>query len=134
MAATSLLLPLQLDMFSLEGLDEMLNFVEQTEASHQKNPLRILGGVASMVDVRFKWGFKYQERFQLEDRPRLRANGLTGERFWCGMLRERGDFRKAQGDHQSVLQFATYSDAAKDVLDLAREVTKRVPILANAGA
>ncbi len=131
LAATSLLMPLQLDVFSLEGLDELLLFVEQVEAVHQKKPLHILGGVATMVDQRFKWGLRFWEQPKLEDRPRLLVSGLTKERFWCGMLRQRSDFKRAQTNHRSVLDEASSSDAAKDIQQLAKEVTNPVSVLAH---
>ena len=126
LAATSLLIPLQLDVFSLEGLDELLLFVEQTELQHHKKPLRILGGVATMVDKRFTWGLRFWEQPKLEDRPRLLASGVTKERFWCGELRTRGDFKKAQANHRSVQAESSSSDAARDIQLLAKEVTSRV--------
>jgi chromosome partitioning protein len=126
LAATSLLIPLQLDVFSLEGLDEFIKFVEQTELRHQKKPLRIIGGVATLVNQRFRWGLRFLEQPKLDDRPRLLAAGVTKERFWCGVLRERSDFKKAQADHKSVLAEAPGSDAAKDIQLLAKEVISRV--------
>ncbi|HUY76567.1 MAG TPA: AAA family ATPase [Ktedonobacterales bacterium] len=134
LAATHLLLPLEYDMFSREGLVEFLGFVEQTEAMHQKRPVQILGGVATKVDMRFKWGFNYREKFNIGNHSRLLKSGLTEADFWCGVLRDRGDFQKAQGENKSVLQFARNSDAAKDVLKLAREVVRRVPTFAHADA
>ena len=128
LAATSVLIPLQLDVFSLEGLDEFLVVVGQTESAHQKKPLRILGGVATMVDQRFKWGSRCWEQPKLEDRPRLLASGVSKERFWCGVLRTRGDYRKAEANHRSILAEASNSDAAKDIHELAKEVISRVSL------
>ncbi|MEO7001475.1 MAG: AAA family ATPase [Ktedonobacterales bacterium] len=131
LAAKSLLIPLQLEVFSLEGLDALLGFIVQTETIHQKKPLQILGGVATRVDMRFRWGFRFRDRFDLQNRPRLQQSGLTDEQFWCGLLRERGEYKKSQAEHQSVLQYARRSDAADDIWQLAQEVTHRVPILTH---
>jgi chromosome partitioning protein len=135
LAATSLIIPLQLDLFSLEGLDELLKFIEHTEAAHQKKPLSIVGGVASMVDQRFRWGFRFweQPKLEMDKRPRLLASGLTPDSFWCAKIRHRVDFKKAQGEHRSVLTFAPHSDAATDISQLAQEVTHRVPVLVSNG-
>ena len=134
LAATSLLIPLQLDVFSLEGLDEFLHFVEHVELIHDKRQVQILGGVATMVDQRFKWGIKLWEppRLNIENRPRLVASGLDNDRFWCGKIRDRADFKKSQGEYKSVLKYAPHSDASKDIAQLAQEVMHRVPVLVNA--
>jgi hypothetical protein len=50
LAATSLLISLQLDVFSLEGLDEFLHIIEHVELIHEKSQVHILGGVAAKVD------------------------------------------------------------------------------------
>lgn len=133
LAATDLLIPLELDVFSLEGLDELLVFIDQSESKHQKQPVHILGGVATKVDMRFTWGLRLWEppKVQLADRPRLSQSGLTDEQFWCAKIRARGDFKKAQGEHQSILTYNRSSDAAKDIQHLAEEVTKRVPVLVD---
>lgn len=128
LAATSLLIPLQLEVFSLEGLSELVGFVEAAETTHEKRPVQILGGVATMVDQRFKWGLSYSGRFPkvASGIPRLMASDVSPQRFWCATIRERGDFRKAQAEHKSVLVQAPGSDAAKDLADLAKEVIARV--------
>jgi cellulose biosynthesis protein BcsQ len=95
--------------------------------------VQILGGVATKVDMRFTWGLRLWEppKLQLADRPRLSQSGLTDEQFWCAKIRARGDFKKAQGEHRSVLTYDHSSDAAKDIQHLAEEVTKRVPALVH---
>lgn len=131
LAATSLLIPLQLDLFSLEGLDELLKFVQEVEDSHGKRRINILGGVATMVDQRFRWGFRFLEQAKLDSRPRLVQSGITPDRFWCGIIRQRGDFKKAQADHKTVRSYASSSDATHDISALAKEVIQRVPVLVH---
>lgn len=130
LASTHLLMPLELDLFSLEGLEELLKFIERAETQHGKQPIKIFGGVATKVDVRFKWGVRFweQPRQKIGEYPRLQASGVNAGNFWCGRIRSRGDFKKAQAEHQSVLTYAPSSDAAKDIAALAQEVKSRVPI------
>lgn len=129
LASTYLLIPLELDVFSLEGLEELLLFVEQTEARHQKQPLHILGGAATKVDQRFKWALRFweQPKRTVGEYPRLQASGINAGNFWAGTIRNRGDFKKAQAEHQTAFTYALGSDAAKDSAILAEEVRNRVP-------
>lgn len=63
LASTSLLIPLQYDAFSLEGLNELVWFMESLEAQHLKQPVKVLGGVATVVDQRFRWGIRLGAQF-----------------------------------------------------------------------
>jgi chromosome partitioning protein len=127
-ASKSLLIPLQLDVFSLEGLEEMLDFLDQVESLHKRRPIQVLGGVATMVDQRFLLGMSFFKRFPkiaLSHR-RLHDGSINSETFWIGMLRQRVDFKKAIAEQQTIIRYAPHSDAAKDVSALAKEVTSRV--------
>jgi cellulose biosynthesis protein BcsQ len=128
LASTSLLIPLQLDLFSLEGLTELIKFVETSEVAHAKKLIHIVGGVATMVDMGFKWGLSYSGRFPkvAAGISRLNPPNPSSTPFWCATLRQRGDFRKAQAQHKSVLAFAPSSDAASDLRELKEEVVQRV--------
>lgn len=130
-ASGSLLIPLQLDVFSEEGLSELLTFLEKVEALHKRRPMQVLGGVATMVDQRFLLGQNYLKRFPKTalSHQRLVAAGITPSTFWCGVIRQRVDFKKALAERKTVLNLAPHSDAAKDVRQLAKEVIARVPAL-----
>ncbi|HEY7022668.1 MAG TPA: AAA family ATPase [Ktedonobacterales bacterium] len=129
LASTSLLIPLEYEVFSLEGLNEFVSFMESVEAQHLKQSVQVLGGVATVVDQRFRWGMRFGSQFPKKaELPRLLLSGLTPESFWCGTMRQRGDYKKAQAQHKSVLALARSSDASKDVLQLAKEVRNRVSV------
>ena len=129
LASTSVLIPLQYDVFSLEGLNEFLDFMGKGEARHLKQEIKVLGGVATVVDRRFTWGLRFSPQISAKaELPRLLSSGLTPNRFWCGTMRQRGDYRIAQGEHTSVLALKRSSDASKDVLHLAKEVKNRVTV------
>ncbi len=132
-ASNSLLVPLQLDNLSYEGLTDFLTFVEHVEAQHdRRQPIHVLGGVATVVDLRLNLSQKFKREIPqvASAHSRLRKSTLTAERFWCGELRRRVDYPRAIDERKSVavVRLGRSSDAAQDVLQLAREVNRRVPI------
>ena len=127
-AASHLLIPLELDLFSKEGIEELLSFVQRVETHHNKRPLRILGGVATMVDMRFGIGLGILSRLPkiVSGNPRLNLDQPVEAQFWVGRLRQRVDYKKALEQHKTVVTLSHGSDAARDILGLAKEVVRRV--------
>lgn len=127
-ASHYLLMPLQLDTLSFTGLKDLLRFVRDVEAVHKPHQLRVLGGVATMVDGRVKLAEHFKREIPKEalNQPRLQGTGLTPQHFWIGTLRDRTEFQKAVFAHQTVMRLDGGSDASKDVQQIAKEVTNRV--------
>lgn len=128
LAANHLLMPLQLDYLSYEGLTSFLDFVDRVETQNGKHPLRVLGGVATFVEQ----GLNLSRKF-VKDIPqvavshqRLSRVGMRADRFWSGQLRRRVDYPKAFDEHRTVLRLPGASDAKRDMRQLAKEVTQRV--------
>lgn len=131
-AAQYLVMPLQLDTLSYTGLKGLLKFVADTESVHKPHPIRVLGGIGTMVDARVRLAKRFEREIPTEAarQPRLRGTDLTPDRFWIGKLRDRAEFPRAVFEHQTVLSLDNGSDASKDVRQIAQEVAKRVHILA----
>jgi len=129
-AANCLLVPLQLDSLSYDGLIDFLTFLAGVEAAHdRKQPVHLLGGVATLVEARLALSQKF-----VGDIPnvalkhsRMENASLKPETFWVAGIRRRADFPKAIQERMSVLRRGRSSDAAKDIMQLAKEVSRRVP-------
>ena len=130
LAANHLLMPLQLDNLSYEGLTSFLDFVERVETQNGKHPLRVLGGVATFVEQGLNLSKKFYREIPLAavQHRRLTSAGLRANRFWCGQLRRRVDYPRAFDEHKTVLRLNGASDAKRDVRQLAKEVTQRVNV------
>jgi chromosome partitioning protein len=104
LASTSLLIPLQFDVFSLEGLNELVAFTEGLEAQHLKQPIQILGGVATVVDQRFRWSLNLGNQFpKIAERPRLLLSGLTPAHFWWAQCDKGATLRRRKGNIERSL-------------------------------
>ena len=129
-AANCLLVPLQLDSLSYDGLTDFLTFLESVEAAHdRKQPVHLLGGVATLVEARLSMSQKFaQEIPQVAlNHSRMERASLTLGTFWMTSVRRRADFPRAIVERKSVLRLGRSSDAAKDIAQLAKEVSRRVP-------
>lgn len=129
-AANCLLVPLQLDSLSYDGLIDFLTFLESVEAAHdRKQPVYLLGGVATLVEARLAMSQKFVREIPNAalKHPRMERASLTPETFWVASVRRRADFPRAIDERRSVFRLGRSSDAAKDVALLAKEVSRRVP-------
>lgn len=129
LAANHLLIPLQLDNLSYEGLTAFLDFVERVESQQGKRPAHILGGVATLSERSLRLSQKfYQEIPRAATIHRRLAGSLRTDRFWCGELRRRVDYPRAFDEHRAVLRLPGAADAKKDIRRLAKEVKQRVHV------
>lgn len=114
-AADRVLIPLQLEVLGLQGLDLISETIDQVKEA-LNDQLQVLGILPVMVDKRRKLTHEVQEHissnypyriFDTSIRPNVRAS-------------------EAPSFGQSVIAYAEDSNSAKDYMDLANEVLKIV--------
>ena len=128
-ASGHVLLPLELDYFSYEGVKHLLSFIQEVEHTHALAPLHIVGGVASLVNPSAtNLGTEYRQAIPKAalEHPRLRGTALTPETFWCGELTHLDAFLRAQATRKTVVLPGSESRAASDIKHLTEEVHRRV--------
>jgi chromosome partitioning protein len=130
LAANQLLIPLQLDNLSYEGITSFLDFVERVEAQHGKHPTAVLGGVATLAERSLKLGQKFYKDIPrvATGHRRLVTAALRADRFWVGELRRRVDNPRAFDEHRTVLRLPGAGDAKRDTRALAKEVVRRAQL------
>jgi len=112
-ASHEVLIPLQMEILSLQGLSQLLNTI--VEVKEVLNPgLKITGIVPSMFDNR--------RNLSKEILQTLKAN--TKERIFNTVIRECVKIAEAPSFAKSVLSYAPGSNGAVDYIDLAKEFLK----------
>jgi chromosome partitioning protein len=128
-AAGHVLLPLELDYFSWDGVKHLLSFIQEVESAHALAPLQIVGGVASLVNPNMtNLGSEYNRSIPVAaaEHPRLRGGTLTANNFWCGQITDLEAFLRAQANRKTVVQPGSESRATNDVRHLTDEILRRV--------
>ena len=122
-AATGVLVPLQAEFFSLQGLSRLLDLV--TLVRRRLNPLLSLTGVvACMVD--------YRRTLTSEVLAELERH--LGERLFRTRIRVSVRLAEAPGFGRTIFQHAPSSRGAQDYLALAEEVARRIGLPVKEGA
>lgn len=140
-ASGHVLLPLELDYFSYEGVKHLLSFIQDVEHTHALAPLHVVGGVASLVNhtlTKLEAEYKKAIPTAAVEHPRLRGGPLTAESFWCGEVTRLDAFLRAQANRKTVVQAETEKEKrpASDIKHLTEEVYRRVrnALAADVGA
>lgn len=111
-AAHEVLIPLQMEVLTLQGLDQIMNTVQKVKKAF--NPkLRIKGIVVVMFDVRRKLSLEVLEYLQENIK----------EHIFKSQIRLNVKLAEAPSFGKSVLDYDASSNGAKDYSALAREFT-----------
>ena len=114
-ASDYVIIPVLCDYLSLEGLSHLLDTI--SEVKKRLNPtLDILGILPNMIDYRLKITEESLSLLKKEFGKKLFKNGIRV----CSRLRESPSFGKA------IFDYAKYSTAVEDFLNLAKELKRRV--------
>jgi chromosome partitioning protein len=113
-ASDEVLIPLQMEVLTLQGLSQILATVEQIRSAF--NPrLKVKGIVVVMYDKRRKLSAEIQEYLQQH----------VDERVFASRIRLNVKLAEAPSFGQSVLDYDGSSNGAKDYLALAEEFLKK---------
>lgn len=113
-AAQEVLIPLQMEILSLQGLAHLLGTVHEVKQI-LNNRLKIRGVVASMFDTRRKLTSEVMDEIQKS----------VKEKVFKTTIRECVKIAEAPSFAKSVLSYAPASNGAKDYLELAKEFLKQ---------
>lgn len=109
-AAHEVLIPLQMEILSLQGLTQLLGTIREVKQILNRK-LKIRGIIASMYDVRRKLSREVMEGIERNIK----------ERVFKTVIRECVKVAEAPSFAKSVLTYAPSSNGAKDYMNLARE-------------
>ncbi len=109
-AANEILIPLQMEILSLQGLTQLLGTVKEVKQILNKN-LKIRGIVALMYDSRRKLSSEVMGEIEKN----------VKEKLFKTVIRECVKIAEAPSFAKSVLAYAPSSNGAKDYLELAKE-------------
>ncbi len=110
-AAGGVLIPMQLDVFSIQGLEQINTTIAEVRLAH--NPtLQILGALPVLVDSRKK----------LTSEIRAYVNEHFDIPVFTQQIRTNVKAAEAPSFGQSVIEYAPGSNSAKDYMDVAQEL------------
>lgn len=109
-AAHEVLIPLQMEILSLQGLSQLLNTLREVKQILNKK-LKVRGIIASMYDRRRKLSGEVKEEIEKN----------TKEKVFKTVIRECVKIAEAPSFAKSVLTYAPSSNGAKDYTELAKE-------------
>ena len=109
-AANGLLIPLQMEVLSLQGLIQLLSTIEDFRNAFS-NPFSIKGIVA----------IKYDRRRKLSEEILAQVQTNTDEKIYKTVIRENVRIAEAPSFAQSVIEYAPLSPGAQDYISLAKE-------------
>lgn len=112
-ATSEVLIPLQMEILSLQGLSQLLGTIQEVKQVLNKK-LKIRGIVASMYDSRRKLSKEVMEKIEKNIK----------ERVFKTIIRECVRIAEAPSFAKSVLTYAPSSNGARDYMDLAKEFLK----------
>lgn len=112
-ATSEVLIPLQMEILSLQGLSQLLGTIHEVKQVLNKK-LNIRGIVASMYDSRRKLSKEVMEKIEKNIK----------ERVFKTIIRECVRIAEAPSFAKSVLTYAPSSNGARDYMDLAKEFLK----------
>jgi chromosome partitioning protein len=113
-AADEVLIPLQMEILSLQGLAQLLKTIQEVKQVLNKK-LRIRGIIALMYDSRRNLSKEVIEEIKKS----------TKERVFKTVIRECVKIAEAPSFAKSVLKYAPSSNGAKDYMELAKEFLKK---------
>ena len=109
-AAQEVIIPAQMEVLSLQGLNQLIGTIEEVKAVLNKS-LRVGGIVASMYDSRRK----------LSEEVRGQIQKTMKERVFKSVIRECVRIAEAPSFAKSVLTYSPSCNGAEDFLSLAKE-------------
>lgn len=112
-ATSEVLIPLQMEILSLQGLSQLLGTIQEVKQVLNKK-LKVRGIVASMYDSRRKLSKEVLDEIEKNIKERLFKTVIRE----CVRIAEAPSFAK------SVLTYAPASNGARDYMDLAKEFLK----------
>ena len=110
-ASDSVILPMLMEVLSLQGLDQIINTIEKINTTYKKN-IEILGVLPVMIDRRRKLTEEVKEYIQEN----------YDLRIFESMIRNNVKASEAPSFGQSVIAYAPSSNSAKDYMSFAEEV------------
>ena len=112
-AADALLIPLQMEVLSLQGLIQLLSTIEDFRNAFNK-PFIVRGIIA----------IKYDRRRKLSEEILAQLKSNIGEKVFKTVIRENVRLAEAPSFAQSVINYAPTSTGAQDYISLAKEFIK----------
>jgi len=112
-ATNEVLIPLQMEILSLQGLSQLLGTIQEVKQVLNKK-LKVRGIIASMYDSRRKLSKEVMEEIEKNIK----------ERVFKTVIRECVRIAEAPSFAKSVLTYAPSSNGARDYMDLAKEFLK----------
>lgn len=119
-ASDCVLIPMQLDVFSIQGLRQIMNTVTEVAERHNPN-LQILGVLPVMVDWRKKLTHEVLEHVREE------FNVMVFDSF----IRTNVKAAEAPSFGKSVISYAVNSNSAKDYLQFSEELSSIINQIKN---
>lgn len=112
-ASDKVIVPMLMEVLSLQGLDQILQTIEKINASYNKK-LKIQGILPVMVDKRRKLSQEVKD-YILENYE---------VKIFDSMIRNNVKASEAPSFGQSVIQYAPSSNSAKDYMEFANEIVR----------
>ncbi|MEP1032344.1 ParA family protein [Ekhidna sp.] len=112
-ASDKVIVPMLMEVLSLQGLDQIIQTIEKINASYNKK-LKILGILPVMVDKRRKLSQEVKDHI-LEN---------YDVKIFDSMIRNNVKASEAPSFGQSVVEYSPSSNSAKDYMDFANEIVK----------
>ncbi len=112
-ASERVIVPMLMEVLSLQGLDQIIQTIEKINASYKKK-LVIQGILPVMVDKRRKLSQEVKD-YILEN---------YDVKIFNSMIRNNVKASEAPSFGQSVIEYAPSSNSAKDYMDFANEIVK----------
>ena len=112
-ASDQVIIPMLMEVLSLQGLDQIIQTIEKINASYKKK-LKILGILPVMVDKRRKLSQEVKD-YILEN---------YDVKIFDSMIRNNVKASEAPSFGQSVIAYSPSSNSAKDYMDFANEIVK----------
>lgn len=109
----AVLIPMQMDVLSLQGLNQILNSIEKIKLQYNPN-LYVLGVLAVLVD----------ERRQLTNEILQIVNNDYGINVFNNYIRQNVKAAEAPSFGLSVIEYAPHSNSAQDYLNVTNEMMK----------
>ncbi len=129
-ASSHLVIPVEIDELSRQGIRSLLSFVDEAEQLHEKQ-VRILGAIASNVEQRANITSSMQSGIASValTHSRIKKQGLSPDQFWIGQTRHLVDFPGATSNYKSVIGYKPRSDATKEIKVLTERIKTLVKLI-----
>lgn len=119
--ADYIIIPLKADSFSLQGIDNMLPFIQEVR-NKINSKLTILGFVLTQYNERLNISKQVMEE--------IRSNGWDIALFET-MIRNNTSLAEAQFYKKTIFEYDKNSNGAKDYMQLGKEVLKKIKKIEN---